>query len=468
MNRINYLIEELPGDIETPISALLKLRQLSPIFLLESSAKVEELGRYSFIGLYPWLTIKSTQKILSIQIEENEDEYVTSNPIPIIEETLNNFYSQADLPYLGGPTGYFSYDFVRYIEEIPDEKKDPFNLPYIFLRAPSVFLVFDHLYHSLKIIGVIPPSGNHREVKKKMEKVKNFLGNIQISETTFSGYTTGIKSNFSKEKFIEAVQKAKQYIIDGEIFQVVLSQRLEAETSLDHIEIYRRLRRINPSPYLFLLNFKGFQLIGSSPEVHVKKVGEKAMIRPIAGTRPRGSNPIEDKELEKDLLSDPKERAEHVMLVDLARNDLGRVSRAGSVYLSDPYRVEYYSHVMHIVTDVVSTLKSGITPLMLLSSTFPAGTVSGAPKVRAMEIIEELEPQKRGPYAGAVGYIDFNGNMDTCITIRTILKIGEKVYLQAGAGIVYDSIPEKEYEETINKARALLTAVKEDKNDLNH
>ncbi len=465
MEKINYILEELPGDLETPISALIKLRQLNPIFLLESSARVEELGRYSFLGLYPWLKITSRGKLTKILIGDNEEEFVTSNPIPIIEETLAKFYSEANLPYLGGPAGYFSYDFVKYIEELPATKPDPFNLPYIYLQAPSVFLIFDHLFHKLTVVGVVPPSSEGaREVQKRINKVKNFLKNTPLVDNNSPGYTGNITSNFTKESFMEAVEKARKYIIEGEIFQVVLSQRLETETSIDYIEIYRRLRRINPSPYLFLLNYRDFQLIGSSPEVHVKKIGEKALIRPIAGTRPRGQNPIEDKELEQDLLNDPKERAEHIMLVDLARNDLGRLSKAGSVTLVDPYRVEYYSHVMHIVTDVVSTLKGGITPLMLLASTFPAGTVSGAPKIRAMEIIEELEPTERGPYAGAVGYIDFNKNMDTCITIRTILKIGEKVYLQAGAGIVYDSIPEKEYQETLNKARALLKAVKEGDN----
>ncbi len=462
MTKISYIFEELPGDLETPISALLKLRQLNPIFLLESSARVEELGRYSFLGLYPWLKIISNRKLTTIITGDQEEEFATSNPIPLIEEKLSQFYSDTDLPYLGGPTGYFSYDFIRYIEELPDTKPDPFNLPYIYLQAPSVFLIFDHLFHKLTIVGVIPPGIQVREIQKKIERVKNFLKKSTVTDNPHHSYTGNITSNMTKEEFLRAVEKAKEYIKEGEIFQVVLSQRLETETSMDYIDIYRRLRRINPSPYLFLLNYRDFQLIGSSPEVHVKKIGNSALIRPIAGTRPRGRNPIEDKELESELINDPKERAEHVMLVDLARNDLGRLSRAGTVRLVDPFHIEYYSHVMHIVTDVVSELKDGVSPLMLLASTFPAGTVSGAPKIRAMEIIEELEPGKRGPYAGAVGYIDFNQNMDTCITIRTILKKGEKVYLQAGAGIVHDSIPEKEYQETLNKARALLKAIKEE------
>ncbi len=392
---------------------------------------------------------------------DNEDEYGATNPLPLIEEFLSNFETDRDLPYLGGPAGYFSYDFIRYIEELPDLKPDPLNLPYINLVSPQIFLIFDHLYHSLKIAGVIPPGGNHRETTKKINRIKELLKKQVKTSSFLSTNGQKISSNFTREEFMNAVSKAKDYIIAGEIFQVVLSQKLTVETSLTYLDLYRRLRKINPSPYLFLLNFGDHQLIGSSPEVHVKKIGNKAMIRPIAGTRGRGLNPIEDKKLEEDLLNDPKERAEHLMLVDLARNDLGKVSRAGSVHLVDPYRVEYYSHVMHIVTDVVSELKNDVSPLQLLASTFPAGTVSGAPKIRAMEIIEELEPDKRGPYAGAVGYIDFNRNMDTCITIRTILKKGPTVLIQAGAGIVYDSVPEKEYEETINKAKALLKAAKE-------
>ncbi len=463
MKKIGYIIKELPGDIETPISALLKLRKLNPIFLLESSARVEELGRYSFIGFYPWFEVEARGKLLRLRIEDSEEEFVTSNPIPLVEEALEKISTeQVNLPYSGGPAGFFSYDFVRYIEDIPDLKKDIFNLPYFHLRAPSVYLIFDHLYHTLKVVGVIPPSGRTGEIRKRLDRVTTALTSSKIPHSGNHHTTSSPRSSMTKEAFISAVEKAKKYIERGDIFQVVLSQRLSVQTTMDYIEIYRKLRRINPSPYLFLLNYGNYQLIGSSPEVHVKKAGDKALIRPIAGTRPRGSNPVEDRMLEEELINDPKERAEHVMLVDLARNDLGKVSRAGSVKLIDPFRVEYYSHVMHIVTDVVSTLKPGITPLMLLTSTFPAGTVSGAPKIRAMEIIEELEPDKRGPYAGAIGYVDFNGNLDTCITIRTILKIGETAYIQAGAGIVYDSVPEKEYLETLNKAKALLSALREE------
>lgn len=466
---------ELAADLDTPVSVFLKLAQKPPVFLLESVERGENLGRYSFLGLGHSEIIECRGREALIRNNEGEERLLLRegrDPLHLIEESLRRRRSVTMPglpPFSGGAVGYLSYDVVNFFEELPAPEHDELALPDAVFLLTDTMIAFDHVQHKMKIIANAYVDGDadlaYEEAVAKIERVISELGKPPPPERrTFLATDAppggkGLASNFTPEGFEEIVRNAKEYIAAGDAIQIVLSQRLRRRTSAQPFTIYRALRMLNPSPYMFFLDFGGFQLIGSSPEVLVKAQGDRAVCRPIAGTRPRGATEEEDQRLIAELLADPKERAEHVMLVDLARNDLGRVCRYGTVKVPELMVIEKYSHVSHIVSEVEGILKTGENAFSLLRASFPAGTVSGAPKIRAMEIIAELEKTKRGPYAGAVGYFDFSGNMDTCITIRTIVMKGDTVYLQAGAGIVADSDPATEYQETMNKMRALERAI---------
>jgi anthranilate synthase component 1 len=481
---------ELQADFETPVSVYLKLRGQGPSFLLESVEKAEQVGRYSFLGFNPrrqivvrgrQATIRDNGRSNTRQLADDEDplhvvaaELERYQPVAPLQETAQ------DLPYfLGGAVGYLGYDLVRFFERLPQTTDDELDLPDVHLLVTDTLIVFDHVRHRLLTFANahVPPGSDpsgrasgrsldaaYDDAVARLDAIEAQmqapLPPLPVPPVQPGGDLT---SNMPRQQYESAVRQAKEYIAAGDIFQVVLSQRLNRPTQADPFSIYRALRRLNPSPYMFFLNLGGdlpIHIIGSSPEMLVRLQGRTAEVRPIAGTRPRGKDEAEDRQLETDLLADPKERAEHVMLVDLGRNDLGRVCEFGTIQVPDLITVERYSHVIHLVSSVTGKLRDDVDAYDLLRATFPAGTVSGAPKVRAMEIIDELEDVRRGPYAGAVGYFGFNGNMDTCITIRTIFMQGDVAYLQAGAGIVADSDPTREWEETGHKARALGTAIK--------
>lgn len=470
---------ELPMGKETPISAFQKLASCEHVYILESAEKGGKFGRYSFLGAEPNLILRCKGKKAEI-LSPGRHEVITlqnRDPLHLLKDYMGKYKAACDEnlpPFYGGAVGYLSYDMIRFFEEVPDNNTDDINLPDLYFILSETVLIFDHINSSLKIVSNAYIEDNpDRAYKQAIEKIERMIeilekGNVvaelarqRKSKASFATTTTDLQmqSNFSKDDFCRAVRKAKDYIRKGDIFQVVLSQRLNTTLRNSPFAIYEALRRINPSPYMFYLKFGDIHLVGSSPEILVKVIGDDVTIRPIAGTRRRGRNPDEDKKMEESLLSDEKERAEHLMLVDLGRNDLGRVAKIGTVKVTEFMTVEHYSHVMHIISNVSGKLQSNRDPFDVLRASFPAGTVSGAPKIRAMEIIDELEPARRGPYAGAVGYFSFSGNMDTCITIRTILIKGDEVYVQVGAGIVADSVPESEYEETMNKAQALLKAL---------
>lgn len=453
MNIMPYY-KEIYSDYETPVSAFLKLtdNNSKPGFLLESKEKVEHIGRYSLMGVF-------------------SDKYLkfNSNPFDKIKTILNSInFQQHDLslPFTGGLIGYFSYDSVQYIESLTIKNPDPLKLPETLFVMPEIHLVFDHFLNKGFLFTLINDSGCDNDFSYSKERGasilnyydKKFNNSITVDKLIPVPLNEKLNlfSNFSKNDFMDIVKKAKNYITDGDIFQTVLSQRFKIPTENSGFNIYRNLRTINPSPYMFYFNFKEYEIIGSSPEILVKKTGDKAILKPIAGTRKRGTK--NDEELEKDLLSDEKELAEHTMLVDLARNDLNRVVEHSTLKINQLYDIEKYSAVLHIVSEVTGQLKSTFDSVDLFKATFPAGTVSGAPKIRAMEIIEELENTRRGLYSGGIGYFSFNGDMDFCIAIRTIIKKGNAIYIQAGAGIVADSIPENEYNETLSKAKALIQA----------
>ena len=465
----------LYSDTETPISIFKKVCETSShAFLLESVEGGENLARYSFLGLNPQVTIKARGN----RIEFTRDGKLTrsqGNPVEFIKTWMSRF-RPVHLPGLprfqSGVVGYFSYDTVGYFENIPRTKPDPLELPDCYLMVPEILIVFDHVMNQLTLIrNVFVEEGlNTRElydtavfeldfVERRISEIVLVPRNYSSNDTEAENLSTS--SNTTRQEYEAMVEKARKYIYDGDIFQVVLSQRLEMEIGADPFEIYRALRRINPSPYMFYLQLGDLRVAGSSPEVLVRVENGVATNRPIAGTRHRSADPAEDLRLEQELLADPKECSEHVMLVDLGRNDLGRVCRYGTVKVTEQMVVERYSHVMHIVSNVEGILKEDSHALDVLGACFPAGTLSGAPKVRAMEIIDELEKEARGLYGGAVGYIDFSGNCDFCITIRTIVIHRRKAYIQAGAGIVADSVPAREYEETMNKAGALLKAIRQ-------
>lgn len=464
---------EIISDLETPFSLLLKLRENKYPFLLESIVGGEHIARYSFLGASPKLILKSKQRKIFLESENLKKIWYLqdSDPLKELKKILNK-YRYVKLPQLprfsGGLVGYISYDMVRFFEKIPDENEDDLKLyDMVFTEVRELF-IFDHIRQRLLLLThpfLEEEASLKSAYSKSITKIEKMIAHLNrpiiskpniIREQGKKAFP--YRSNFNKEQFIKCVRKAKRYICEGEIIQVVLSQRLQCKIRVNDLEIYRTLRYINPSPYMYYLNLGNFSLIGSSPEVFVRCENRIAQLRPIAGTRKRGENEKRDRELEKELISDPKERAEHIMLVDLGRNDLGRT--CSSVKVDELMVIEKYSHVMHIVSNIIGVLNKGKDNFDLIRATFPAGTVTGAPKIRAMEIIDELENVKRGPYAGCVGYFSYSGNLDTCITIRTILVKGDTAYIQAGAGIVADSIPEYEYKETLNKARALLQAIK--------
>ena len=452
------IYREIVADLETPVSAFLKVNRGGNSFLLESVEGGERLARYSFIATDPY-------RILMTGKEDKVD------PLHLITEELSKYkiVPISGLPrFCGGAVGYLSYETVTRFEELPSPECDPLGLPESLFMLVDTMLVFDHVTHKIKALSHVRLDGNIEEAYRKamgridslVEKLSQPLPPSQHTKgNTYPMSSYELSSNFSKEKFKASVLKIKQCITAGEAIQVVLSQRLTQRTDVAPFEIYRALRTINPSPYMFFLDFSDFHIIGASPEILVRVEDGAVMTRPLAGTRPRGKSPSEDAVLEQELRSDEKERAEHIMLVDLGRNDIGRISEPGTVEVSNLMDVERYSHVMHLVSHVQGKLKQGLTAFDALRACFPAGTVSGAPKIRAMETIAELEHEKRGPYAGAVGYFSYSGNMDMAIAIRTIVMVKGIAYMQAGAGIVYDSVPEHEYEESMNKAGALLKAI---------
>ncbi len=463
------LYTRLMGDTLTPVQVYQAIRKLSPYsYLLESVQQNEKLGRFSWIGLDPLMIFEGRGRDISVIDGDGRTDF-RGNPLDELFKTMEAYRPALldDLqPYQGGVVGYFGYDNIRHIEEIPDSNSDRLNLPESLFFIPRIVFVFDHLYQSVTIITLIK-SGDKTQYKKGEEKLHELIDMIAASKQKQSlkflpGELTAepeFSSNMSKEEYIEVVKKAKDYIVEGDIFQVVLSQRFSIDYNDDPFEVYRSLRRINPSPYLFYLNYPDFQIAGSSPEILVKRNRDTLTLRPIAGTRKRGENQQEDLRLADELLNDPKELAEHMMLVDLGRNDLGRISTFGSVKPTQFKYIENYSHVMHIVTNLEGTIQEGKSNSDLIKATFPAGTLTGAPKVRAMEIIDELEVAKRGFYGGTVANIDFAGNFDSCIGIRSVLMKDNMAYIQAGAGIVADSIPENEYDESINKAKAVMKAI---------
>lgn len=463
---------EILADLETPVTAYMKIaRDQEYSFLLESVERADKIGRYSFLGAKPSLVFRSRGTSVTIIRDGRASTYESKDPLNELRKLMASYKAVhiEGLPaFHGGAVGYMSYDQVRFMERLPDNNPDPLELPDLYFMITDTILIFDHVNNRLKIVSNAHVQGDtaaaYHEAVRKIDNLERTLRKplMVASERLHSAPASGhneFKSSFTREGFCDAVRKAKEYIKAGDIFQVVLSQRFEREIYSSPINLYRALRCINPSPYMTLVRYPDVTLVGCSPEVMTQVGNGRCMVRPIAGTRPRGASPADDMALEAELLADQKEIAEHIMLVDLGRNDVGRVSKPGTVAPSRLMTIERYSHVMHIVSEVEGELKEGEDAYSALHATFPAGTVSGAPKIRAMEIIDELEPVRRGPYAGGCGYISFSGDMDTCIVIRTMVIKDGVAYVQAGAGIVYDSDPDREYDETVNKAKALLRAV---------
>lgn len=467
------VFKETIADLETPLSAYMKINNPEYSFLLESVEGGEKIARYSFLGREPFMTFFYKDGNVHINSKKQKKIIKTDDPLKVLKEIFSRYKAAPvkGLPrFQGGAVGYIGYDTVKLYEKVPlIPKKDNLSWPDIFFMFTDILMIFDHISHKIQIVYniFIDEKENKNSLLKKYYKaikkidsiIKELNNNIKIKKLRQDKEKIKIKHLISKEKFKENVKKIVELIKNGEAIQVVLSQRFESIYKGDPLNIYRCLRIVNPSPYMHYLRFSDKIIIGASPELMVRVENGKIELRPIAGTRPRGKTEEEDKKLEKELLNDEKEIAEHIMLVDLGRNDVGKVSEIGSVRVKDLMTIEKYSHVMHIVSGVEGILKKDKDIFDVLKSTFPAGTVSGAPKVRAMQIIEEMEEIKRGPYAGLVGYISFSKNIDTCISIRTIYFHKEKVIIQSGAGIVADSVPEKEYKETINKAKALFKAL---------
>jgi len=460
---------ELLADMLTPVSALMRIDTGDHSFLLESIQGGEKWARYSFLGANPSVIVKTTGRTATVVRDGVSTEHaVEGDPLDFLKGLMAPYRPvEVDgLPrFSGGAVGYVGYDLVSFFENIPAGDKPGLGCPDLLFMLSDTMLVFDNVAQKIKVvanahIGDAGAEAAYSEAVSKIEAlVSKLKGRLPARKPKAPKVSGKLRSNYTKKGFEDCVRDAKEYIKAGDIFQVVLSQRFEQKVKIDPFDVYRALRVINPSPYMFYLKCGDFQLAGSSPEVMVRLEGERIDLRPIAGTRRRGRTEDEDAELASELMADPKERAEHIMLVDLGRNDVGRVSKPGSVNVNELMVIERYSHVMHIVSNVKGTLQDGLDAYDVMRACFPAGTVSGSPKIRAMQIISEFEPTIRGPYAGAVGYFDFSGNMDTCITIRTLLFKDGKVYVQAGAGIVADSDPEKEYTETVNKAAGMLKAL---------
>lgn len=461
---------EFIADTMTPISIFSAFAEQKGCFLLESVEKGTKWGRYSFIGLHPSALLEFKDGMLRVEGPAYRA-MPCRDPVAYLRHLMQERRHPIikDLPrFTGGCVGYFAYDIVRLFEPLPNAPPDDLSLPDAHFIVSDELIVYDHLKQ--RVIIIVNVNVEHEgETAYDRAIAKINLIYDAISTPTSSTIPVisdeidgdmGLITNVSQQQYVEWVKKAKRYIAEGDIFQVVLSQRYEMPADMHPFDAYRALRTLNPSPYMYYFNFGDYQIVGSSPESLVRVEGTTVETCPIAGTRPRGHTPEQDAMLEADLLSDEKERAEHVMLVDLGRNDVGKVSQYGTVKVEDLMHVEKYSHVMHLVTNVKGQMKEGADAFDALVACLPAGTVSGAPKVRAMQIIDELENVRRGPYAGALGYIGYNGNMDVCITIRTAIFKNGKAYVQAGAGIVADSVPEREYVETANKAKALLQAIK--------
>ncbi|MDE1920460.1 MAG: anthranilate synthase component I [Candidatus Omnitrophica bacterium] len=470
--------KEIPGDLETPVSAYYKLAGRSAYsFLLESVEGEEKVARYSFIARDPELVFTSKgheARVLRFVGGRHQPEKISfeGSPLSVVRRLMKDYRAvQVDgLPrFYGGMVGYLSYDCVRFFERLPDKTVDDLKLPDVCLGLARDLVAFDHRHHAIKVISCVhldKKDGRRAKIKKynaACRTIDALIADLRKPYVAAAPKRRPKKisavSNFTKAQYERVVSRAKVHIKAGDIFQIVPSQRFQMDINVGAFEIYRSLRVLNPSPYMFYLDFDGLQLVGASPELLVRCENGVVETRPIAGTRPRGGDEAQDEALKKSLLADPKEKAEHIMLVDLGRNDLGRVCEKGTVRLSEFMEVEKYSHVMHIVSNVRGMLRKDKDALDALEAVFPAGTLSGAPKIRAMEIIEDMEPQKRGPYGGCVGILSFSKNLDTCITIRTIVVHKKKAYVQAGGGVVADSDPATEYMETMNKARAQIKAI---------
>ena len=457
------------ADLETPLSAYMKVRSEGRhSFLFESVEGGEKIGRYSFLGVDPFLVFRSRGHAITLTDLRTQDtrEYV-ANPIDELRALIAEHRSVhvPGLPrFTGGAVGYVGYDAIRLVEDIPDTTEDDLGLDDVVMMFFDTLLAFDNIQHVIHLISNVHARKGDLETAydraiAKIDSLEASLREPLVAPVAKGSGECVIRSNTEREAYLEKVEKCREYIVAGDIFQVVLSQRFETDVTVGSLDVYRMLRMVNPSPYNFHIELGDFQLVGSSPELLVRVEDGVVQVRPIAGTRWRGESEEEDQRLANDLLSDEKERAEHIMLVDLGRNDVGRVSKFDTVRVTEQMTIERYSHVMHIVSNVRGELRDDVDALDALFAGYPAGTVSGAPKIRAMEIIDELEPTRRGPYAGSIGYIDFSGNMDTCIAIRTMILKDGKAYVQAGGGIVYDSKPDYEFRETVNKAKALFRAV---------
>lgn len=453
---------KISGDELTPIGIYYKLNGKRK-FLLESVYSENKIGRFSFLGINPYMTIKSYKDEIKIH-DHNGENTVHGKVLDYIKRYVEVDYDSTlfNVPFTGGAVGYVGYDVIRQYEKLPDNNLDELKLPETYLMFYKTFICYDHFKHEIYIIYNVfqNDKSDYNSIILELNNIKENIMNdnkMHAFEETVSENT--FESNVNEEEFSKMVNTAKEYIKAGDIFQVVLSQRLKFKNRGTSFDVYRRLRAKNPSPYLFYFDFEEFQIAGSSPEILVSCIDGEVTTNPIAGSRPRGKDDEEDERLKLELMSDEKERAEHLMLVDLGRNDIGKISEFGTVKVDRFMDIELYSHIMHIVSAVSGKLKKGLTCFDALSSCLPVGTVSGAPKVRAMEIIDELESLRRGSYAGAVGYFSYNGNMDTCIAIRTIIFNNGYSYVQAGAGIVYDSDPKTEYKETLNKAMAMREVI---------
>jgi anthranilate synthase component 1 len=473
------IVRHILADTETPIRVFHHFHEEQRAFLLESVEGGVKWARYSFIGTHPFLMVSGKNGAMHIEKNNGIKETIHSDPIESLKELLASYKSPnlPDLPrFTGGAVGFFGYDLLQYYEKLPAHRIDDLKMNDIQFMFCDQVVVFDHFKQQIKVIANVhvPEQATDEAIaaayKEACRKIDETTERLQKPLSAASTMTHNqipddvelgeIQSNLTKAEYMYNVEKAKEYIRAGDIFQVVLSQRFEIETEISPLHVYRVLRTMNPSPYMYYLKMDDEVIVGTSPELLVRVEGDKVETRPIAGTRPRGKSHEEDIAYEKELLADRKELAEHLMLVDLGRNDIGRVAEFGSVHCDTFMEVERYSHVMHIVSNVTGKLHKDKDFYDAFISCLPAGTVSGAPKLRAMEIIAEMENESRGAYAGAIGYLGFSGNLDTCITIRTIIFKHGKAYVQAGAGIVFDSIPEKEYEETVNKATALLKAIR--------
>ena len=454
------VFREINADLETPVSAYLKVARSPYSFLFESVEGGDRIARYSFIGTEPYDVIRTGPHEKLGQVD----------PLIYVQDALESQVLSGvpeDQRFNGGAVGFLAYEAVNYFENLPTPQSDPLGLPESVFMMTDTFMIFDHVRHKIRIVSHAHIKNNVEEsYKEAIGRIDEIVGRLAaplvLPGTDISKKKDySVNMNMSRDEYESIVGTVKEYIYAGDVIQAVVSQRFERPTSAPPFEIYRALRTINPSPYMYYLDLDGFQIIGASPELLVQVENGRVATHPIAGTRPRGDTPQEDKEIELELRSDEKECAEHIMLVDLGRNDIGRISEPGTVKVTQLMDVEGYSHVMHLVSHVTGEVRDDYTIYDVLRSCFPAGTVSGAPKIRAMEIIAELEPDKRGPYSGAVGYFDFTGNMDTAITIRTLVVKDGVAYTQAGGGIVYDSKPDLEYEETIHKASAVLRAIEQ-------